>query len=139
MGFINPVKKSLDFPPMPQYNVKIGEIQMTAAIHNIIINQGADFSMALKASENGAAKPLAGYSARAQLRPKRNSTALSGEFSCPITNPSEGELTVKMSNSVTKDLTPGIYYYDLELYTLNDGTVIRLLEGKATVTAEVTR
>jgi len=40
---------------------------------------------------------------------------------------------------VSKDLAPGLYYYDLEIYTSGDAIVTRILEGKVTVDAEVTR
>ena len=39
--------------------------------------------------------------------------------------------------ATTEALTPGKYFYDLELYT--GATVIRLIEGSFTVKAEVTR
>jgi len=44
-----------------------------------------------------------------------------------------------MSNVITTGLAAGVYYYDLELFTANDGNVTRLLQGQATVTQEVTR
>ena len=112
---------------------------MSAGTYNVTIEQGADFAISLTITENGSAKNLSGYSARAQMRSKKSSTTVGGTFTCSITSASEGKVKMSMSNSTTKDLTPGVYFYDLELFTASDANVTRLLEGKATVTAEVTR
>jgi hypothetical protein len=112
---------------------------MTAATHNLIVNQGSDFAMELKLSENDQARDLTGFFARSQIRAKKTDAVVSAEFTCDIHAPIEGRLSMQIGNSATKTLSPGIYYYDLELYTANDGNVIRLLEGTVTVTPEVTR
>jgi hypothetical protein len=112
---------------------------MTAANYNLVIDQGSDFAIQLTLSENGSAKDLTNYSARAQLRSKKLDTIAAATFTCTVPNPSAGILTMELNNSVTANLSAGLYYYDLELYTANDGNVTRLLEGQATVTQEVTR
>lgn len=112
---------------------------MPAGTYNLTIEQGADFAIKLTLSEDGNAKDLTNYEARGQMRQKKTSEAVSGTFDCNILEPTEGTLRITMSNEVTQNLVAGIYYYDIELYTLNDGNVSRLLEGQATVTQEVTR
>jgi hypothetical protein len=112
---------------------------MTAATHNLIVNQGSDFAMELKLSENGDVRNLTGYFARSQIRAKKTDSSISAEFTCNVHTPLEGRLSMGLPNSVTKTLSPGIYHYDLELYTNEDAIVVRLLEGTVTVTAEVTR
>jgi len=112
---------------------------MSAGKHNIIIDQGADFSEQFTLSEDGTPTDLTGYSARAQLRQKKSSTSVAETFICVITDAAGGSLNMAMMNSSTKNLTAGRYYYDLELYSASDVSVIRLLEGAATITAEVTR
>ena len=112
---------------------------MTAANYNLVIDQGADFAVQLTVSEEGVAKNLTGYSARAQLRSTKASTTISATFTCTVTNPSQGILKMELGNAVTTTLSDGLYFYDLELYSSDDNFVTRLLEGQATVTPEVTR
>lgn len=112
---------------------------MSAGNYNLVIDQGADFAITLTLKENGQAKNLSDYSARAQMRTKKSSSAAAGTFTCAISDALNGKVTMKMPNVTTKDLAPGVYYYDLELFTSGDANVSRLLEGTATVTAEVTR
>lgn len=112
---------------------------MTAANYNLVIDQGSDFAIQLTLAEDGSAKDLTGYNARAQLRSKKTDTTVAATFTCTVTNAASGVLQIELSNSTTAGLAAGIYYYDLELYTANDGNVTRLLEGQATVTQEVTR
>ena len=112
---------------------------MPAATYNLTIEQGADFAIQLTLSEDGSAKDLNGYSARAQMRLKKTDTSPAATFVCSVTSASEGKVKMSLTNGTTAALSPGIYYYDLELYTPNDGNVTRLLQGQATVVAEVTK
>lgn len=112
---------------------------MPAATYNLTIEQGADFAIQLTLSEDGSAKELAGYSARAQMRLKKTDVSPAASFTCTVTSPSEGKVKMSLTNAITTALSPGIYYYDLELYTANDDNVTRLLQGQATVIAEVTK
>ena len=89
--------------------------------------------------EDGSAKDLSDYSARAQMRTKKSSADIAATFTCTVTDASAGKFTMKLSNATTKDLSAGTYFYDIELFTASDANVTRLLEGTATVTAEVTR
>lgn len=112
---------------------------MPAGTYNITIDQGSDFAIQLTLSEDGAPKDLTDYSARAQMRKLKSSDTVSATFTCTIINASEGALKMELSNSATVGLSAGIYYYDLELFTNNDGNVTRLLEGQVNLTQEVTR
>ena len=110
---------------------------MAAGKYNITIDQGSDFSIQLTIKESGTAKNLTGYSARAQLRPTITSSTLTATFTCTVTNASGGILKMELGNTATAALQPGQYYYDLEIYT--GSLVQRLVQGGATVRAEVTR
>lgn len=112
---------------------------MTAAVYNLVIDQGSDFAVQLALTEDGAVKDLTGYFGRAQLRSKKTSIEAAASFSVNILAPSNGVIQMEMSNVITTGLAAGVYYYDLELFTANDGNVTRLLQGQATVTQEVTR
>lgn len=113
---------------------------MSAGKHNITIDQGADFAMQLTLSENAVATDLTGYYVRAQLRKKKTSTAVTATFTCTVVgDPTNGIINIAMVNGITAPISPGRYYYDIEIYTASDVIVLRILEGSAEVTAEVTR
>lgn len=110
---------------------------MSAGIYNIKIDQGSDFSIQLTVKEDGSVKDLAGFSARAQMRPTIDSSTLTATFTCTITDSDNGILTMTLPYTTTDDISVGQYYYDLELYT--GSTSQRLIQGTATVSGEVTR
>jgi len=112
---------------------------MAAGRHNIIIEQGADFGLEFTIKEDGVGKNLTGYSPRAQLRPKKESTTLSATFGCTMVDAANGVVKMALANATTSGIAPGKYFYDFELYTPSDTVVTRVLEGEALVTAEVTR
>lgn len=110
---------------------------MSAGTYNIKIDQGSDFSLQLTVQEDGSAKNLAGFSARAQMRPTIDSSTLTATFTCAITNSTNGILTMSLPHTTTDDINVGQYYYDLEIFT--GSTSQRLIQGTATVAGEVTR
>jgi len=113
---------------------------MAAANYNLVIDQGSDYALQLNIKESGVAKNLTGYSARAHLRPTRTSTTLSASFTCTVVAPAtSGVVKMELPNSISSALSPGLYYYDLEVYTANDGIVKRLVQGEVNLTQEVTR
>ena len=112
---------------------------MTAAAYNLTIDQGSDFALDLAVKEGGAAKNLAGYSARAQMRTTKGASTVSATFTCSVTNSSAGEIKMELGNSATSAISAGKYYYDLEIYTNSNVIVQRLMEGTIILTPEVTR
>ena len=112
---------------------------MAAATYNLVIDQGSDFAIDLVVKESGSVKDLTGYSARAQLRNKKDSSTLAANFTCTVTSASEGKIKMELANSVSTGLTAGRYFYDLEIYTSGDALVKRLLQGEVTLNQEVTR
>lgn len=110
---------------------------MAAGKYNIRIDQGSDFSIQLTVKESGSAKNLTGYSVRAQLRSSITSSSIAATFTCTITNAANGVITMGLPASTTTGLSAGSYVYDLEVVT--GSAVQRLIEGTATLRAEVTR
>ena len=117
------------------------ENNMTAGTYDITIDQGSDYSLGLILKDNlGSPMDLTGYSARAQLRPKKDSTVLSASFTCSISSPpTDGEIIMSLPNAISTAMNAGTYYYDLEVYTPGDSYVARIIEGKARIKQEVTR
>ena len=112
---------------------------MTAANHNLTIDQGSDFALDLVVKDSGVVKNLTGYSARAQMRSTKSASSVSATFTCTVTNASGGALKMELPNATSSALSAGKYYYDLELYTANDAIVARLMQGTVILTPEVTR
>ena len=112
---------------------------MSAATYNFNLDQGADFVLEMIMKEDGAVKDLSGYSARAQMRKTKDSTEVTATFTCSVVDPSAGKIRMSMTNATTGAITAGVYFYDLEIFTASDVFVLRLIQGQATVTREITR
>lgn len=112
---------------------------MAAATYNLVIDQGSDFVIDLVVKESGSVKDLTNYSARAQLRTKKDATDTAASFTCTVTSPSEGKIKMELGNSTSTGISAGRYYYDLEIFTTSDTIVKRLLQGEVTLNQEVTR
>ena len=111
---------------------------MSAGTYNFTFEQGATFSRQLTVQDNGTAMNLTNYSARMQLRSSVESTTVSLAVTCTITAASDGILSVSNTAAETMAVDAGIYVYDLEIES-SIGVVTRLMQGTATITANVTR
>lgn len=98
------------------------------------VKAGADFGISFTAKDSaGNAVDLSGYSARSQWRSSpRSDTAI--DLTASIYG---NVISLSIPNSITKTLENGVY--DVELYTVDDGNVIRAVEGRIIVSPEVTR
>lgn len=117
---------------------------MTAATHDIIIEQGSVFTLNLVYKDSlGAPVNLTGYSARMQVRHKFSSTTpvLSLVSPTDITlGGALGTIVAKATASMTQGLGIKVGVYDLELVPPSGaGDAFRLVEGSVTITPEVTR
>lgn len=113
---------------------------MTSARYDLNIDQGSDFAVELTISENGVAKNLSTWSARAQLR-KEIESSTKTDFTCSAPNAS-GEITVSLDHDVSDGLTAGTYVWGLEIFQGSAGSetaVTRLLQGKVNIDSEVVR
>jgi len=112
---------------------------MAAGTYNFTIEQGADFTRVLSLKENDSVMNLTGYSVASQMRSTHDSNTVVGAFTGTVSNGSGGEITLLMSNSTTGGIEEGIYQYDVEITNGSSGRVTRILQGKVTVTPQVTR
>jgi hypothetical protein len=112
---------------------------MSAARYNLVIDQGSDFAISFTVKEDGSVKNLTGYSARAQMRTSRNATSIAATFTCTIATPTNGTVVMSLANGASSSLTAGTYVYDLEVFTTNNASVTRLIQGSVDLTQEVTR
>mgnify|MGYP000875195866 FL=1 len=110
---------------------------MSAGKYDITIEQGSDFSLQLTVQDGGIAKNLTGYSVRGQMRTTVDASVIVASFTGTVTNVSGGVLTISLPYTTTQNISPGMYFYDVEIYT--GGSVQKLIKGSATVFGEVTR
>ena len=80
---------------------------------------------------------ITGRTYAAQLRSTPDIATISASASCAVTDAANGVMTATFSASVTSDLSPGMYYWDLQ--ETNGTTVTTVLAGTVTVLADVTR
>jgi len=109
---------------------------MSAYVHNISIDSGADYSQEYDMYEvGGRVVDLTGYSARAQIRKHRDSsTAVS--FRIAFVDRSAGKIELSIPSWTTSKLKPGRYCYDVE-FTKPNTEIAIVLEGKVNVRAGI--
>ena len=113
---------------------------MSAANHDLVIDQGSTFVIDLTIKESGSLKNLTGFSARAQLRTTKTASAVAASFTCTVVSPAtSGVVKMELPATTSSAMAAGVYFYDLEIHTANDAIVKRLIEGTATINQEVTR
>lgn len=117
---------------------------MSAGNYDITIDQGSDFELTLVIKDGGVARNLTGYLARGHLRASYDTAQYWAFDFSDTTFDSAGTVVMKMAHNVVANngntaLTEGNYVYDVEIYTANDASVERIIQGKAKVTREVTR
>lgn len=115
---------------------------MTAATHDITIEQGATFRLNLLWKDsNGTPVNLTGYTARMQVRRRHSDPVKLLDFTTEngaiVLGGSAGTIAVTGLASLTDDVTGRQAVYDLEL--VNGTVVTRLVEGTVTITPEVTK
>lgn len=112
---------------------------MSAGKHDIVIDQGANYLLSLVIKDDGVKRNISAYLGRASMRVKHSDASSTEDFTVVITDGPNGALTMALTNTETKALIPGIYVYDLEIYTAADADVDRIIQGRATVSAEATK
>jgi hypothetical protein len=110
---------------------------MSAGKYDITIEQGSDFSLQLTVQAGGVAKNLTGYSVRGQMRTTVDASTIAASFTGAISNATGGVIIVSLPYTTTDDISPGMYLYDIELYTAS--SVQKLIKGSATVLGELTK
>jgi hypothetical protein len=119
---------------------------MNPGTHNIEIYQGATYKLnAVVKDSEGIAKDLTGYSGRGAIKRKATDIEEIVEFTVIVAQDNSGEVTVSLTDEETSDIpTKGNsykevekYFYDVEIF--KTGEVVRLLQGLASVSPEITK
>ena len=111
---------------------------MVPATQNIKIMRGDTevFNITLKDSANVAIN-LSSSTFISQVRYERESSSVAAAFTCVVTDPANGVVTLTMSPVSSAALTAGPAYWDLQ--RTEGGVVNTILSGKCTILADVSR
>ena len=115
-----------------------------SAKYNLVCEQATtfNFQFIIQDETNGVVTPwnLTGYTATMTVRPFVGSSTTTLVASTAngriVLGGSNGRVTVTVASSVTEDITPARYSFDLVVNS--GGTITRILEGKFVVTGGVT-
>ena len=106
---------------------------------DLTIEQGATFSRTITIKDaSNVAVDISTDTFEGQVRKRHQSGTVEANFSFTITDGANGEVTATISATDTAAMDTGEFVYDIE-WTNAGSNVVRLLEGTATVTPEVTR
>ena len=112
-----------------------------AAIANLIIDQGANFSSDITVKDaNGNAFDLTGYTTEAKMAKGYASTRTRTTITSAVaSDPTTGVVSLTLTSTQTAALdAPERYVYDVEITQTSTGTVTRVIEGIITVRPNVT-
>ena len=102
---------------------------------NLTILQGADFTSTFKVrQENKSNFDLTGYALHAKMKKSVAIGASSGGIhgmTAGITSVTGGEFTISLTDTITKDLKPGRYYFDIN--AVKSSTVYKMVSGNVVV------
>lgn len=110
---------------------------------NLTVEQGATWSVTVTWEVDGSPVNLTNYSARMQVRTRHEASATLVSLTSAVgggltLGGVAGTIGIALSATATAALPAGGHVYDLEMVS-GAGVVTRLLEGRFTVTPEVTR
>ena len=112
-----------------------------AAIANLIIDQGANFSSDITVKDaNGNAFDLTGYTTEAKMAKGYASTRTRTTITSAVaSDATTGVVSLTLTSTQTAALdAPERYVYDVEITQTSTGTVTRVIEGIITVRPNVT-
>lgn len=122
---------------------------MAAAVVDLYIEQGATFTRTLTLTGPASAYTpvdLTGYTARGMIKSTAQDTSAVASFTCTIDDPTTGKITLLLDAETTASISAlgnryssyTKYTYDVEIESA-DGLVYRILNGKISVSPEVTK
>jgi hypothetical protein len=102
------------------------------------VYRGDDFAHTVTFKDvNGAVINVSSRSFSSQLRRYPDTSVIAATFGVDMTNATTGVVVFTLADTVTSDLDPGPYVYDVQ--QTDSGTVTTMLAGDVTVAADVTR
>lgn len=114
---------------------------MAVYVSNIVIEQGFDFETTFELENAITNEPLdlSTYNIpEAKLR-KNYSSSTSYDFTGAFVDELDGKFLISMGSSITSQLKPGRYVYDVKLTTTATGLTSKAVEGSVIVRGGVTK
>jgi hypothetical protein len=106
---------------------------MAIPVVNITIEQGTDIENSYSVSNpDGSPLDLTGYTATAKLIKFPGSSTSLTSFNVGIVS-STGQVVTSIANTITSQLDPGRYYYDVIVTSGADGKKTKIITGMALV------
>jgi hypothetical protein len=107
--------------------------------YNLAIYQGSTLALTLTLNDSaGNAINLSNYVVSGQIRNRYSSTGVLAQLTATITSAVNGQISVSLPATTTRDLPVGIGVYDIEITNTGTNYVTKPLVGKAYVYPEVT-
>ena len=107
-----------------------------AAVHNLYIDQGADFSAEIGIYDDfNTPWDLNGYTGEAKMKKSYYSST---SYNFTVSVGTNGTLTLSMPAATTTSIEQGRYVYDIVISS-SAGTKTRVIEGIATINPGVTK
>lgn len=104
---------------------------------NLVLDQGTDFSAVIDLMDiDGNVYDLTGHTVASQMR--KNYASVSAIAFAASHRSAEGQITLTLSSTLTNDIEPGRYMYDVEI-TSPAGSTTRVVQGIVTVSPGITR
>lgn len=110
---------------------------MAVYVNNITINTGESFSRDFYLdNSDGTPLDLSGYSAASQIRKHPESLNPTATFNVGFIDRSNGRIRVSLASTITADIKPGRYVYDV-LFTDGSGNKSIVIEGGILATDDI--
>lgn len=102
------------------------------------MDQGTSFSVDLTViNEDGSTRNVANSTFTSSIRKSYYSSSVTANLTITVANAANGIIYANANSSVTANIRPGRYLYDIK--ESNANTVTRLIEGVITVYPQVTK
>lgn len=106
---------------------------------DISLNTGEDFQAIVTLSDfNNATLNLSSYSVYSSMKKSYITSNVAASFVCTILDAANGVISLALDHTITANLNPQRYLYDVVLIQNTSNTISRVLEGLVYVTPHVT-
>ena len=114
---------------------------MAVFVSNIVIEQGFDFETTFELEDSTTNLPLnlSGYAINSQIRKTYSSSAFTVLHTNIVGDSTDGTIAISLASTITKEIKPGRYVYDVKLTSPGETSITKAVEGSAIVRGGVTR
>jgi len=108
--------------------------------YDISLTQGEDYNLTAELkNSDGSTINLSGYSLRGKVKYNYGSDSYLLDLAPTIYSDQSGIVTVNLTAAQTAALPITVAFYDIERFTSGDNEVSKILNGKFTISPEVTK